>query len=282
MPKFIDLTGKQFGYLTVIKRIETKHQKTRWLCKCKCGKYATPITHQLLHHPGVPSCGCWRYTPERLKTTHQQSKTRLYRIWGKMKQRCNNPKEKSYYRYGGKGIKVCDEWNDKFEPFYEWAVNNGYQDDLSIDRIDCTKGYSPNNCRWATNRQQNNNKTVNIYLTHNGETKTLKEWCEALNFPYSRASNRVKKMRNMNQSELRFDVIFSETNFNARPVLQYDINGNLIKRWSTVLEASKSGFKQSGIICCCRGKQKTHRGYIWKYEDPTFKTLSESILSEDS
>lgn len=122
--------------------------------------------------------------------THGKRFTRLYSTWLSMKDRCFNPKCKSYPRYGARGITVCDEWKNDFQSFYNWAMLNGYTDTLTIDRIDNDGNYHPDNCRWVTRRIQNNNKSSNILITRNGETYTLSEWEQLLgvkkNLLYSR------------------------------------------------------------------------------------------------
>ena len=109
---------------------------------------------------------------------HGQSKTRLYQIWCSMKNRCYNPFVEKFPNYGGRGIKVCPEWKDNFLAFWGWAYNSGYKEHLQIDRIDCNKDYSPENCRWVTPKQQQRNRTNSVYLTAFGETKLRKEWSE--------------------------------------------------------------------------------------------------------
>lgn len=106
---------------------------------------------------------------------HGYSKTRLHRIWVAMRKRCRNPNDSSFKHYGGKGIKVCEEWDNDFMTFREWALNNGYTDELSIDRIDNNKGYSPDNCRWATQREQVNNQSSNIKLVFQGKAYSPNE-----------------------------------------------------------------------------------------------------------
>ena len=118
-----------------------------------------------------------------MKSLRQQN-PRLYQIWANMKYRCNTPTYKRYSRYGGRGIKVCDKWNNSFESFYDWSINNGYQDDLTLDRIDNDGNYEPNNCRWATYTQQNYNRSIAFNVTINGETKTTREWCKKYNLNY--------------------------------------------------------------------------------------------------
>jgi len=110
--------------------------------------------------------------------THGLSKTRLYNIWTDMKRRCYNPKNKRFECYGGKGVCVCEEWKTNFIEFYKWSTNNGYADNLSIDRIDVNGNYEPGNCRWVTQKIQQRNTTRNHFLTVNGETKTIAEWAE--------------------------------------------------------------------------------------------------------
>lgn len=126
------------------------------------------------------------------KRTHGKQGTRLYRIWQGMKNRCYNKNDKRYQDWGGRGIAVCSEWKDKFMVFYNWAVSNGYDDNLTIDRIDNNKGYEPSNCRWITNKENSNNTRRNIYLTYN-KTQTLAQWADELHIPYQTLHYRYKK-----------------------------------------------------------------------------------------
>lgn len=177
----IDLTGKKFGRLTVLKRVNNQKGKdTVWLCRCDCGNL-TEVTSGHLKDGHTKSCGCFgrERTSETFKT-HGMSDTRLYRIYKKMYRRCYRPQTKWYENYGGRGITICPEWLGEhgFESFAKWAFENGYADNLSIDRIDNDKGYSPDNCRWATAKEQANNTRSTVFLTYNGETKPVSEWSE--------------------------------------------------------------------------------------------------------
>ncbi len=119
-------------------------------------------------------------------------RTKLYRVWDSMKQRCNNPNRKDYDRYGKRGINYCEEW-EKFRNFKEWAQNNGYGEGLTLDRIDNDKGYSPDNCRWVTHKMQNNNKRNNVYVTIKGRTQTLAQWAEEFGVNYKTVYSRIHR-----------------------------------------------------------------------------------------
>ena len=117
---------------------------------------------------------------------------KLYVCWKNIRQRCNNPNAAKYEYYGGKGISVCEEWNNYFA-FEEWALNNGYQENLTIDRIDCNKNYEPSNCRWVTLKEQANNKTNNKMITYKNVTKTINQWADQLNISSNTIFMRLKR-----------------------------------------------------------------------------------------
>ena len=137
------------------------------------------------------SCGC--LVKENHICTHNKSYTRLYRIWQKTKQRCYNENHKHFQYYGARGITVCDEWKNDFQVFYEWAINNGYSDELTIDRINVNGNYEPSNCRWATRKEQMNNTRQNRFITYNGKTQTAKQWSEELGIKYPTLQGRLQR-----------------------------------------------------------------------------------------
>ena len=177
--KIIDLTGNIYGKLIVTnfayRKRSGKNYKYYWACQCDCGRVCT-IESNNLKSGITKSCGCYR---EDFRKKHNLTRTRLYRIWRDMRSRCNNPKTRGYNRYGGRGIAVCNEWLD-FENFNKWAINNGYNDNLTIDRIDNNKNYEPSNCRWATMEEQSQNTSKVINITYNNETHSLSKWARII------------------------------------------------------------------------------------------------------
>jgi hypothetical protein len=193
-----DLTGQRFGRLICIKDIgRNRFNEAIWECICDCGN-TTNVDSSKLRKGNTRSCGCLQRERARESNfTHglqfdKDGKTnRIYGIWRRMKQRCEDVNSSDYSRYGGRGIKVCDEWLE-FLPFYNWAIENGYRDNLSIDRISNEGDYEPSNSRWATRKEQNNNKRNNHLITYNNETKTLTQWAEQIGIAQPTLRRRLK------------------------------------------------------------------------------------------
>ena len=191
MPKFIDLSGNTFGRLTVIRRGENAKDRTTWVCRCECGTEKT-IHGSSLKSGIVVSCGC--YHRERVRNasrTHGMSQTKLYKTYYAMMARCHKEQHPSYPDYGARGISVCDEWRDDKTKFIRWALENGYKPELSIDRKDNNKGYSPENCRWTTMDVQAMNKRGLRMITINGETKNLSTWLKQNGIAYRNFYERI-------------------------------------------------------------------------------------------
>lgn len=205
MPLKIDLTGRRFERLVVLKEADKRGPQNQiyWLCLCDCGKQVE-VNGGSLRSGSTKSCGCYKIEKfiNMAKTYPRKkdgkAKTRLYKIWRGMIRRTMNPKRQNYYRYGGRGIRVCDEWLHDFSAFKEWSMKNGYNDTLSIDRIDSNGNYCPENCRWADKIQQARNRETTRYFEYNGENKTVVEWAEITGIPYTTILRRINDGRTKN------------------------------------------------------------------------------------
>lgn len=180
--------GEKFGKLTVLSIDTQKPKGETWMiCECECGNTKS-IRLNSLRCGKSTSCGC-----AKGNNKHNKTNSRLYRIWNGMKNRCNNPNSKDFERYGGRGICINEEWNDDFTSFYEWAIDNGYEDNLTIDRINFDNNYSEENCRWVNIKTQDNNKSNNIIIEYNNEYLTLKQLSEKININYQTLFGRYRK-----------------------------------------------------------------------------------------
>lgn len=194
MGKYVDLTGMTFGKLKVIEFAGGRKQSNGrnrgyWRCMCECGNETTVLCSSLLNGT-TKSCGCFkRERSSKANKKHGMNGSRLNWVWRAMRGRCLNSNSKDYKRYGGRGITICNEW-DKFFEFYNWAMNSGYKDGLTLDRIDVNGNYCPENCRWVTRKKQANNIRRNIVLEYKGEVHTLSEWADIIGIPYRVLSHR--------------------------------------------------------------------------------------------
>lgn len=182
MSKEKDITGQKFNRLTAIKRDGNDSSGcTAWIFQCDCGRYHK-ARKKAVTSGQIRSCGkCITHKPPNTQT-HGMSNTRLYQVWHGMKQRCN-PKDINHKsRYSSRGIKVCEDWANSFEKFYQWALMNGYQEGLTIDRINNDGIYEPSNCRWTTTYVQARNRRTNVMVEHNGRILCISDWEKELGY----------------------------------------------------------------------------------------------------
>ena len=194
----LDLTGQRFGRLTVLECCgRSKDGQKVYLCRCDCGTEKA-VKSGNLRSGNTESCGCLsaEKTIERSRKrllVHGGCGTRLYGIWADMRQRCTCKRAINWHLYGGRGIKVCEEWNNDFTAFRDWALENGYSDKLQLDRIDNDGNYEPGNCKWSSRVEQGNNRRTCVYVTINRETKTVVEWCRINGVAVNTAFSRIKR-----------------------------------------------------------------------------------------
>jgi hypothetical protein len=223
--KKIELSGQVFGSLSVIKEDgRTNDGKVKWLCECDCGRTAS-VNGRHLRGGKIKSCGCLQFSHS---TTHGMSKTRTFAIWAEMRARCNNPNRARWADYGGRGIKVSDRW-DKFENFY--ADMGDAPDRMSIDRIDVNGDYCPANCRWATPKEQANNRRNNVFLTWQNKTQTIAQWSEETGVPAYAISHRLSK-------SLTLDDVFAPVE--DKKIMFHGENKTLSK-WARSMGISQAG-----------------------------------------
>lgn len=175
MAKTFNLVGQRFGRLLVLESVRIRPRKIHWRCACDCGNTSTVWTAKL-RNGNTQSCGCMRdeMASER-KRTHAMSKSPEYRIWQSMKDRCGNPTSGGYRRYGGRGIKVCERWLESFENFFS-DMGKRPTRKHSINRINNDGNYDPDNCEWATGREQSRNTSRNRFLEMDGTRLTVADW----------------------------------------------------------------------------------------------------------
>lgn len=207
MRKDENIAGMKFGYLTAMYPVQSTlgSKRPKWVCHCKCGNEAT-VDFQCLVYGHTTSCGCKKY--ETKNATHGMTHTRLYSTWGAIKNRCRRENDRFWKNYGGRGIKVCDDWSSDFVNFYNWAICNGYADNLTIDRIDVNGDYCPENCRWISNEEQQRNKTNTVFVIYNGEKRCLRTLCTEIGFPYKTAHRRYTRLKAKGK-EISADYLFA-------------------------------------------------------------------------
>ncbi len=191
--KSSNLSGKKFNRLTVIRRDgKYKSGNIRWLCQCECGNFTHASKHSL-ESGEVKSCGCYIAEKTGIRNfKHGGFGTRLYEIWRQMHRRCYGKNNKAYPLYGGRGIAICDEWKE-YEHFEKWALSHGYSENLTIDRIDVNGNYTPENCRWATVKEQANNRRNNRNISYKGEIHTISEWSERYGVNQQKLRDRLSR-----------------------------------------------------------------------------------------
>ena len=209
MAKVTEMTGYKFNGCTVLSRAgSTKDKKAMWECVCYCGEHFVTAGKSIRLNL-TKSCGC--LNNKNIKEigaknkTHGDSGSRLYDIWRGMKKRCRVTSTQSYKHYGAKGIDICDEWHDSYEVFKEWAIKNGYKDDLTIERIDSKGNYNPENCKWADWFEQANNRSNNIRMDYKGEKLTLSQIAKKMNISQQLLQYRLKNnipMKFVKESDL--------------------------------------------------------------------------------
>lgn len=259
-----DFIGMKFNHVTVLSRnYERKSKSPYYNCLCDCGR--TFVRRKdCIYNPLNKTCGCCQ------REKHNGTHTRLYNIYKNMKARCQKTYAKHYEKYGGRGIKVCDEWNKSFNSFREWALNNGYQENLTIDRINNDGNYEPSNCRWVTRKEQSNNLRTNRILYYDGEYKTMAEWCNILNLKPSFIRKRLDRTNNDLDKALKLPNGFQ---YNHKKVIMIDEKTNKnIKIFNSPTEASQyiretTNFKANcgRIIDVCVGRRNKAYNYKWKY-----------------
>jgi hypothetical protein len=193
-----NIINERFGKLVVLRRVEDKispkgYRKPQYECICDCGSVIVAVRGNLLTG-NTTSCGCYKKELDHnrfLKHGCAENPDKLYQKWISMRDRCNNPKATSYKNYGARGIKVCPEWDD-YSTFRNWAMENGYKDGLTIDRIDFNKDYEPNNCRFTTMKEQNNNRRSTNFHTYKGKTQSQMKWAEEYGLSYGTFKTRLE------------------------------------------------------------------------------------------
>ena len=263
--------------MTIIREVEPNITpcgtvQRKFLCVCECGNEVIRSRQALVSSP-IVSCGCKAFKIGELnkKYTKEQTSSFLYSTWQGMKQRCLDPNSTSYRNYGGRGIKVCNEWLHYYSMFYEWAMANGASKDLTLDRIDCDGDYEPANCRWADLLTQANNTRQNRFIEYNGERLSVMQWSRKTGIPESVIRSRLDKYGYTVGEALGFNTHkprISDRSHLRKPVNQYSTDNVLLKTWKSAQEAAETlGVSQRAIQRCLCGYYGSAGGFIWRYPD---------------
>lgn len=260
------IIGSKFGNLLVLYEVpkgirKYKHRRC-FKCKCICGK-ETEVSVNHLKDGHTKSCGCMRGEKNReINTKHGMTGSRIYVIWEHMKDRCFNKRNKSYHRYGERGVTVCDEWSGEngFINFYNWAIKNGYREDLTIDRINNDGNYTPDNCRWATRKEQMNNVNYNVFLELDGEEHTISQWSDILGIGQDTIQAR-KKYYNFDDKKA---LLKPQTC--KKKVCITSVDDKSKKVFDSCRDAAKYiNCSPPSITQCAKGKIKSTHGYYIEY-----------------
>lgn len=210
-----DLTGMKFNKLTGVRKVYVRKSKWIWLWLCDCGNEKEIVGTEVTQGK-TKSCGCEKYR-QGGDTSINGKRHQLYSIYYGMRTRCNDLNAPEYHNYGGRGIKICEEWLDNYKNFKVWAIHNGYDDNLTLERRDVNGNYSPDNCTWATIKEQNNNKRNTIFVEINGVVKSLSEWADetginhtSLFYRYNKGDRDeylIRPVKNIGQKKSNIDNI---------------------------------------------------------------------------
>lgn len=268
------MIGQRYGKLVVIGDAEPKinrdgSKRRMCLCKCDCGNTKI-ISFECLRSGDTKSCGCIAIEK---RTKHNNSGTRLYHIYMLMKDRCYNTNATGYGNYGGRGIRVCDEWlgENGFDNFYKWAISNGYNDRLSIDRINNSGNYEPNNCRWTTSEQQNNNKRNNHVVNYKGISLTVSQWAKLTGISKGTIRERLKHPE-LSVEEVLFKI---PSPYGEKKVGLFKDN-KLYKEFNSGIEAARYiGVSKCRISNCLKNPNKSIKGFF-------VRSLEQDMMMEQS
>lgn len=261
----LDIVGNEFNLVKVISYYMSKNGKHYYKCQCVCGREI------IRERWRITSSTSNRCIHERNKYS-EYSKTRIMQVWRDIIKRCYNPNIKNYKNYGARGITVCDEWKNDFMAFYNWAMENGYQNNLTIDRIDVNGNYEPSNCRWITIAEQQKNKTNNHYIIYKNTKYTLSDLSKELNIPYNKLRERLIYCNNDITRCLKLGRFYNTNKYKSVVMLDKTTNQEL-KKFDYICDAicflKRQGYYKnptsSKITDVCKGKRQTAYGYKWMY-----------------